>query len=207
VTVAARPSIRPADLGSARLASCIEAIEPELRAHMDHVASYAAATARRLGLPGGLVDEVVQAAELHDIGKVAVPDGVLHRPAPLDEEAWALMRQHTVVGERILLRAPLPGSIAALVRASHERWDGDGYPDGLADEAIPLGARIVAVCDAYDAMVSDRTYRAGMPPEAALAELRRCAGTQFDPAVVHAFAAVVGKLGHPDGVSRRATEA
>jgi two-component system cell cycle response regulator len=200
----APPPPRPAELGSARLTASIrelDAREPELRAHMDHVASYAALTARRLGLGEELVEEVVRAAELHDIGKVAVPDRVLHRPAPLDEEAWALMRQHTVVGERMLLRAPALESVAAVVRASHERWDGGGYPDGLADEAIPIGARIVAVCDAYDAMVSDRTYRAGMPPAAALAELRRCAGTQFDPAVVDAFAAAVGMVGRPAGAA------
>ena len=166
-------------------------IDPELRAHMEHVAALAALTARRLGLPDAHVGEVVRAAELHDIGKVAVPAGVLHRPAPLDAAAWALMRRHTVVGEHMLRRRPALASVARLVRASHERWDGGGYPDGLAGEAIPIGARIVAVCDAYDAMVSDRIYRPGMEPEAAHAELRRCAGTQFDPAVVEAFTAAV----------------
>jgi diguanylate cyclase (GGDEF)-like protein len=165
--------------------------EPELRRHMDHVASHAAATARQLGLSGELVDEVARAAELHDIGKVAVPDSVLHKPAPLDDDEWALMRQHTIIGERILLAAPALKPVAALVRASHERWDGKGYPDRLTGEEIPVGARIVAVCDAYDAMVSDRSYRGAIPPEQALAELRRCAGSQFDGAVVEAFAAAM----------------
>jgi two-component system, cell cycle response regulator len=169
--------------------------EPDLRQHMDHVAGHAAATARQLELPGEAVDEVARAAELHDIGKVAVPDSVLHKPAPLDDDEWALMRQHTVIGERILLAAPALKPVAALVRASHERWDGSGYPDQLAGTDIPIGARIVAVCDAYDAMVSDRTYRKEMAPEQALAELRRCAGSQFDPVIVDAFTAVVaGKL-------------
>jgi diguanylate cyclase (GGDEF)-like protein len=165
--------------------------EPELRAHMDHVAEHAAATARELGLHGEQVEEVARAAELHDIGKVAVPDSVLHKPGALDADEWTLMRQHTVIGERILLAAPALKPVAALVRASHERWDGRGYPDGLAGTDIPLGARIVAVCDAYDAMVSDRSYRAALPTEHALEELRRGAGSQFDRAVVDAFIAVL----------------
>jgi two-component system, cell cycle response regulator len=165
--------------------------QPELRDHMDHVASHAAATARQLGLTGELVDEIARAAELHDIGKIAIPDSVLDKPGPLDDGEWHLMRQHTVIGERILLAAPALKPVAALVRASHERWDGEGYPDRTAGEQIPLGARIVAVCDAYDAMVSERSYKRAMPPAAALAELRRCAGRQFDPAVVDAFAAAL----------------
>ena len=161
---------------------------------MERVAWLAAATACRLGLPAEAVEDVALAAELHDIGKTVVPDGVLHHPASLDDDAWALMREHTVIGERMVLRASAPEVVAGLVRASHERWDGTGYPDRLAEEAIPLGARIVAVCDAYDAMVSDRAYRGAMPADAALVELRRCAGSQFDPAVVEAFAAVVAEL-------------
>jgi two-component system cell cycle response regulator len=165
--------------------------QPDLRRHMDHVADHAAATARELGLTGEHVDEIARAAELHDIGKIAIPDSVLHKPGPLDDGEWALMRQHTVIGERILLAAPALKPVAALVRASHERWDGAGYPDQLSGDTIPLGARIVAVCDAYDAMTSDRTYRAAMTPSAAIAELRRCAGSQFDEAVVDAFAATL----------------
>jgi diguanylate cyclase (GGDEF)-like protein len=165
--------------------------QPELREHMDHVADHAAATARELGLTGELVDEVARAAELHDIGKIAIPDSVLHKPGPLDDGEWALMRQHTIIGERILLAAPALKPVAALVRASHETWDGTGYPDRLAGEAIPLGARIVAVCDAFDAMTSDRTYRAAVSGAEAITELRRCAGSQFDPAVVDAFAATL----------------
>ena len=104
------------------------------------------------------------------------------------------MRQHTIVGERIVAAAPALRPVAKLVRASHERWDGRGYPDGLRAEEIPLGARVVAVCDAYDAMTTDRAYRGAIEPEAALAELQRCAGTQFDPAVVAAFARVAPSM-------------
>jgi diguanylate cyclase (GGDEF)-like protein len=161
--------------------------EPDLRTHTDHVAELAAATARELGLGGARVDEIGRAAEFHDIGKIAIPESVLDKPGPLDDDEWALMRQHTVIGERILLAAPALRPVAALVRASHERWDGAGYPDRLAADAIPLGARVVAVCDAYDAMTSDRSYRRAMPAAAAIAELRRNAGTQFDPHVVEAF--------------------
>ena len=184
--------------------------EPELRDHMDHVAEYAAATARELGLTGAVVDEIARAAELHDIGKIAIPDSVLNKPGPLDEDEWDLMHQHTIIGERILLAAPALKPVAALVRASHERWDGEGYPDRLAGQQIPLGARIVAVCDTYDAMTSDRSYRRAMPHAEALAELRRCASRQFDPAVVDAFTAAIAKgqtnldqatLGAPTGIA------
>jgi two-component system cell cycle response regulator len=153
------------------------------------------ATARQLGLSGEAIDEVARAAELHDIGKIAIPDSVLTKPGPLEASEWALIHQHTVIGERILLAAPALKPVAALVRASHERWDGKGYPDRLTAEAIPLGARIVAVCDAYDAMTSERGYRAAMPHAAAIAELRRCAATQFDPTVVEAFIATLAPGG------------
>jgi diguanylate cyclase (GGDEF)-like protein len=165
--------------------------EPALRHHMDQVAAMAATTARAMGLEGECVDEICRAAELHDIGKVAIPDSVLHKPAPLDDDEWALMRQHTLIGERILLAAPALRPVAALVRSSHERWDGGGYPDALRGEEIPLGSRIVGVCDAYDAMTSDRSYRAAIAPHEAFAELRRHAGRQFDGAVVDAFIAAV----------------
>ncbi|HWX74853.1 MAG TPA: HD domain-containing phosphohydrolase, partial [Solirubrobacteraceae bacterium] len=106
---------------------------------------------------------------------------------PLDEQEWSFVRRHTIVGERILSAAPALADVAALVRSSHENWNGGGYPDALAGDSIPVGSRIIAVCDAFDAMTSDRPYRVAMPPADALAELERCAGTQFDPAVVAAF--------------------
>jgi len=145
--------------------------------------------ARRLDLDAEQIDHVRHAAALHDVGKMAIPDAILDKPAALDKHEWAFIRRHTIIGERIVAAAPALRAVAALVRSSHERWDGAGYPDGLAGEAIPLGARIVSVCDAFDAMVADRPYRAGMDPTDALAELAACAGTQFDPAVVAAFTA------------------
>jgi two-component system cell cycle response regulator len=160
---------------------------PGLGEHLDGVADLAVGVCRRLGHEGEEVERVRHAAELHDIGKVAIPDAILHKPGPLDDDEWAFMRRHTMIGERIVMAAPALAPVARLIRASHERWDGAGYPDGLAGDAIPQGSRIVAVCDAYDAMVTDRPYRPGMRHEAALAELRRCAGTQFDPDVVDAF--------------------
>lgn len=164
--------------------------DPYLGDHTADVASLARAVAGRLALASEEVERIGQAAELHDIGKVAIPDAILHKPGPLDEHEWAFIRRHTIIGERIIQAAPALEAVAALVRSSHERYDGTGYPDGLTGAAIPLGARIVAICDAFDAMTSDRAYRGPMAPDAALLELRRCAGTQFDPVVVAAFDAV-----------------
>ena len=164
---------------------------PNLGAHGGEVAELAERTARHLGLEVDMVRAVRQGAELHDIGKLAIPDTILNKPGALDDAEWGFMRRHTLVGERILAAAPALVDVARLVRASHERWDGDGYPDGLAGAEIPLGARVIAVCDAWDAMVTDRPYRRAMPREEALAELERCAGTQFDPDVVEAFRAVL----------------
>jgi HD-GYP domain-containing protein (c-di-GMP phosphodiesterase class II) len=107
---------------------------------------------------------------------------------------WSFMRRHTIIGERILLAAPALRPVARLVRSSHERWDGCGYPDGLAGDDIPLGARVVAVCDAFNAMTTDRPYRPRMSPDGALAELRSCAGTQFDPRVVEAFCRTYARM-------------
>jgi diguanylate cyclase (GGDEF)-like protein len=169
---------------------------PSLEGHLDGVAHLAEAVGRHLGLEGEALDHVRVAAELHDVGKVAIPDAILNKPGPLDDEEWAFMRRHTLIGERIVAAAPALGTVAKLVRASHERWDGDGYPDRTSGEDIPLGARIVAVCDAYDAIVADRPYRRGRSAAEAMHELRRCAGAQFDPAVVAAFAAVLAADGH-----------
>ena len=124
------------------------------------------------------------AAALHDVGKVAIPDEILSKPGPLTPEEWVFMRQHTVIGERILSVAPALAHAASLVRASHECFDGTGYPDSLAGDEIPIGARIIAACDAFEAMTADRPYRRGRTQADAIVELERCAGTQFDPDMV-----------------------
>jgi two-component system, cell cycle response regulator len=135
---------------------------------------------------------VVKAGDLHDIGKLGIPDEILAKPGPLNEEEWEFMKRHTVMGEQIIAAAgPSLDRIAPLVRASHERWDGTGYPDQLAGEQIPLGARIIAICDSFRAMCDERVYKRAMTIDEALAELRRCAGTQFDPNLVGVFCRLV----------------
>ena len=161
--------------------------DPELRGHVEGVAHLSAAVARRLGLGAEDLEELIIAAKLHDVGKIAIPDAVLHKRGPLDDGEWTLIRQHTVIGQRILGAIPALHGVGAIVRATHERWDGKGYVDGLAGDAIPLAARIIAVCDTFAAMTSDRPYRRAVPLEEAFAELRRCAGTQFDSEVVRVF--------------------
>jgi diguanylate cyclase (GGDEF)-like protein len=160
---------------------------PELHEHLQDVGQTALAVGRRLGLTLEQLDEVARAAELHDVGKIAIPDAILMKPGPLDEEEWAFMRRHTIIGERILGAAAALRPVGRIVRSSHERFDGQGYPDGLAGEDIPLGARIVSVCDAFHAMISDRPYRPALSKQEALDELKGSAGTQFDPRVVDAF--------------------
>ncbi len=165
--------------------------EPALGEHSEGVAHLCAGLGRGLGLDAEAQDVLVRAAELHDIGKIAIPDEILLKPGPLDDEEWRLMRRHTLIGDRILGATPALRPVARLVRSSHERWDGRGYPDGLAGEEIPRGARIICLCDAYDAMTSARSYKAAVSSAEAIAELRRCAGDQFDPELVEAFCAMV----------------
>jgi response regulator RpfG family c-di-GMP phosphodiesterase len=137
-------------------------------------------TAERLGLSSSEVKRIGLAAELHDVRKTAIPDA----------NEWGFMRRHTLIGERIILAAPSLAPTAGLVRSSHEAFDGSGYPDALRGDAIPLGARIIAVCDGFDAMISERSYRGALPVEDAITEPQRCAGTQFDPDVVAVFSAL-----------------
>jgi putative nucleotidyltransferase with HDIG domain len=140
----------------------------------------------------GVDDETRRGAEfgalLHDVGKIHIPNAIINKPGPLDDDEWAVMKTHTVEGQKMLERVGgVLSRVGVVVRASHERWDGGGYPDGLAGDAIPLAARIVSACDAYNAMTTDRSYRRALPVADAIAELERCAGTQFDPAVVAAL--------------------
>jgi len=158
--------------------------EPALIGHTRGVAALAVEAGRRLGVTGAALEELERAGQLHDIGKIAVPDQILRKPGALNEDEWIFIRQHTLVGQRILAASPALRRIGDIVRATHERWDGAGYPDGIEGENIPLTARIIAVCDAFDAMTAARPYRPPLDPSAAIEELIRCAGSQFDPEVV-----------------------
>ena len=175
------------------LVRALEEHRPELARHMRAVAVLARGTGRELGLRAQRLGELVHAAGLHDIGKAAIPDELLDKHGPLSADDQALLRSHSVVGEHILAAVGPPPAVGELVRCSHERWDGFGYPDGRRAEDIPLGARVIAVCDAYETMVSERHYSAALDPVAALAELRRGAGRQFDPRVVTAFVVAHGR--------------
>ena len=165
--------------------------DAELGQHGSSVGDLAEATALRMAVSREEAEEIRRAGVLHDIGKIAIPDSILSKAGTLTEDEWAFVVTHTLVGERIVGAAPALGGVAKLVRSSHEAWDGSGYPDGLVGAESPLGARIVAVCDAFEAMISERPYRPARTVEEALAELRRCAGSQFDPSVVANFCAIV----------------
>jgi two-component system, cell cycle response regulator len=160
---------------------------PAIGDHLQGVAPLAVALGQAVELDHEQLDEIARASELHDIGKIGVPDGILRKRGPLDPAEWSLMRNHTLIGERILSSAPAMAPVATLVRSTHERWDGAGYPDSLIGAEIPLGSRVIAVCDAFMAMTQPRPWRETMTPADALEELRRCAGTQFDPELVEAF--------------------
>ncbi len=181
------------------LAATLQARDGYTGEHADAVHDLSVAVGRLLGLDGGAMAELAAVALLHDVGKIGIPDEVLHKEGALDEAEWRLMREHPVIGERILSSVPGLEAVARAVRHEHERWDGDGYPDGLSGAAIPLSSRIVLACDAWHALVSDRPYRRALDREEAIGELRRCAGTQFDPDVVAALLEVVE---HPaDGLT------
>ena len=156
--------------------------------HSHAVERLALRIADHLGLDGELRRTVGLAARLHDIGKSAIPSSVLEKDAPLSAYEWEMMRDHTVFGEEILRGGSDMDAVARYVRHAHERWDGKGYPDGLAGEQIPLVSRIIFCADAYDAICTDRPYRRGASPAEGLAEIRSCSGTQFDPRVVDALA-------------------
>jgi diguanylate cyclase (GGDEF)-like protein len=168
----------------------LEARDRGTAAHSEEVVTLCESIGTRLGLSPDQLDRLAAAAQLHDVGKLAMPTEILNKPGPLDDDEWAIIREHTVIGERMLRAVPEMGAVASVVRHSHESWDGSGYPDGLAGEEIPLASRIILCADAFHAIRSDRPYRSGRPSDAALEEVLSCAGTQFDPQVVDALVAV-----------------
>jgi two-component system, cell cycle response regulator len=160
---------------------------PGVLEDLNRIAHFATATAEGLGLPADEVERVELAARLHDVGKVAIPDAILSKAGPLDVDEWAVMRTHAEIGQRIVAAAPSLAHIAKLVRSHHERYDGFGYPDRLAGDDIPIGASIIAVCAAFVAMMKHRPFSDAITVSEALAEVRRCSGSQFDPEVVDVF--------------------
>jgi two-component system, cell cycle response regulator len=173
------------------LLSALTEHHPHLGDHITGVTELVDAVAKRLDIDGEELVGLRDAAVLHDIGKIAIPDTIINKPAALNDDEWAFMRRHTLIGERIIASAPALRGASPLVRSSHEAFDGTGYPDGLVGDAIPLGARVIAICDSFDAMISQRPYSSPRTIDGALAELRRCAGTQFDPAIVTVFEQVM----------------
>jgi diguanylate cyclase (GGDEF)-like protein len=169
------------------LGATLEARDGYTAQHGAETTALVEGVVRRLGLSDAEIEHVTTVARLHDIGKIGVPNEILLKPNPLDDEEWRIMRRHPIIGERILKTVPGLADVARAVRHEHERWDGGGYPDGLAGAQIPIASRIAFACDAWHAMTSDRPYRAALSQEIALDELRRNGGTQFDPAVVHAL--------------------
>jgi diguanylate cyclase (GGDEF)-like protein len=175
------------------LAAAIEERDNYTNEHSEEVVHLARGVAMILGLGTEQVERIAHAALLHDVGKLAVPDEILHKRGALTHDEWAVMAEHPVAGERILLRIPELTAIAPVVRHEHEHWDGTGYPDGLRERMIPIGSRIILACDAYHAMLTDRPYRAALTPDEAMEELRRGAARQFDPEVVDALLDLLGE--------------
>jgi HD-GYP domain-containing protein (c-di-GMP phosphodiesterase class II) len=178
------------EVSLAALLELVEEAAPEVAAHMERTSRLARVFALEVGLSGALLHLVVRTARVHDVGKLAIPPWVLDKPGPLTETERALIEAHSVTGKKILERKPALVSLGPLVRATHERWDGLGYPDRLRGSAIPIPSRIVSVCDAFDAMTNARSYGHSETIDAALEELRESSGRQFDPGVVEPFCAL-----------------
>lgn len=177
------------------LGGALETKDLNTKGHSDRTVALALAVTRRLGLSEQEQEWAQYTAILHDIGKIGIPESILNKPAKLTPEEFEVMKRHPELGCEIISQIEFLAPVVPLVRADHERWDGRGYPDGLAGEAIPLIARIVGVVDAYDAMTSDRIYRKAPGKAYAIQELKRCAGTQFDPKVVEALLECIGATG------------
>ncbi len=184
------------------LLTTLDRCSPETFHHAKRVARMAVMLAQRLGLDADAVSDVERGALLHDIGKVAMPDSIIHKPGPLSEPEMAVVASHPQVGHDIVSVVPTLQPVADIILASHERFDGQGYPRGLTGDAIPIGARITSVADVFDVLTSARTYREPVSREQACAELARCAGSQFDPEVVRAWVALVGATELAPGACR-----
>jgi response regulator RpfG family c-di-GMP phosphodiesterase len=169
------------------LGAALDSRDVGTESHSRRVHGYALATAREHGLSEPEMVDLAHGVLLHDIGKIGIPDSILLKPGKLTDEEWAIMRRHPEIGKRLIENIPFLKGAVPIVYCHHERWDGTGYPQGLRGEEIPLGARIFAVVDAFDAMTFDRPYSRAMSFAAAKAEIERCAGTHFDPAVVRSF--------------------
>jgi putative nucleotidyltransferase with HDIG domain len=172
------------------LTSALDFRDNETGGHSDRVVAYMELLLEQMNIRGPELATLRRGALLHDVGKIGVPDNVLRKPTALSEAEWAVMKRHPEFGARMIAGIPFLEDVARIVRHHHERWDGMGYPDGLKGDRIPLGARIFAVGDSFDAMTSDRPYRRGLLIDAAREEIRRCASSQFDPAVVTAFLSI-----------------
>lgn len=175
----------------AMLGKVFDARDPYVGEHAAQVAIYAAAIAEELELPPAQVKIIRQSGYLHDIGKIAIPESILHKPSSLTDEEYTLVKSHTEIGANLIASSKALSHLAPFIRHHHERWDGKGYPDGLANEAIPLEARILNLCDSVEAMASDRPYHLAKSINEIVAEVVRCTGTQFDPVVVKAFVRIV----------------
>ena len=186
------PDLLAQAAGIDALARAVDVRDDYTGRHSAEVGELARKVGERLGMPAGDVALLECAARLHDVGKLGVPDTILQKPGPLDEAEWAIMRRHPEWGAEMVSSVPGLERLGALVGSHHERWDGGGYPEGLAGEAIPLASRVISVCDAYEAMVSQRPYRASLSVRTALGELTAGAGSQFDPVVVAAVEAEIG---------------
>lgn len=181
------------------LVTALQSRDTATEAHGDRVAQRVTAVAVELGLDQQQQDDLQYGAVFHDIGKIGVPDSILHNTDDLTDSEWDVVKRHTIVGESIIRPIGFLRNVARIVRHSHERWDGSGYPDGLAGEMIPIESRIIFACDAYDAMTTNRTYQNAMPHDAACARMHELSGMHFDPKVVDALIhvlAVEGRHAH-----------
>ena len=186
------------------LLQAISEREPSLFDHCRAVAELSVDVGRRMGLSESDLENLRMAAELHDVGKLAIPDAILEKPGPLSIDEWAFVERHTVVGERIVAASPALRDVSRVIRASHERWDGTGYVDCLKGTEIPLAARIIFVCDAFEAMTAERPYRARLSVDQAISVLRRNAGKQFDPSVVPVVCAAIAARCSPSSLAPQA---